>query len=223
MSVTQRTFETPHISHLSRHIVEQNVQSNARIPESSWNRQNPAEPGRNPGRNKTCTYLRPEMQTRLALVFLTSAFAAADDGFNLVMLDSATFPKAKCLDGSQGGFYLRNGSPSTWLIELEGGGWCTSLEDCASRAKGAIGSSQHWPPSGCPGMDGGSNGMLSNDASKNPHFYNATAVHMNVRRPNRNLKKKKIRSPNILLPYAHLFFSTAMAPHSPQPPKTPPW
>ena len=54
-----------------------------------------------------------------------------------------------------------------------------SLNDCAGRAMGAIGSSKSWPPTGCPGMDGGSNGMLSNDCATNPHFCNATGVHLN--------------------------------------------
>ena len=74
---------------------------------------------------------------------------------------------------------MREGSMDTWMIELEGGGWCVSLEDCASRAKTDIGSSAKWPPTGCPGMDGGSNGMLSSDCTVNPHFCNATKIHSN--------------------------------------------
>ena len=114
----------------------------------------------------------------------TVTAAAVDDGFVLQML---TDSNAKCLDGSQGGFYYRPGSASTfgdefgvntWIIELEGGGWCSSLSDCAGRSKSAIGSSKSWPKTGIPGMDGGANGMLSSDCSIN-RFCNASKVHYN--------------------------------------------
>ena len=101
------------------------------------------------------------------------------DGFSLTLLDD---PNALCLDGSPGGFYRRPGvgdGAAVWLIEMEGGGWCTSVEDCKNRAKTDIGSSKKWPSTGCPGMDGGSNGMLSNDCETNPHFCNSTGIHMN--------------------------------------------
>ena len=110
------------------------------------------------------------------LPFLLSALG--DDGFHLTLL---TDPSAVCLDGSPSGFYFRGGvgaGASTWLLEMEGGGWCVSPADCQGRAKTAIGSSKSWPPAGCPGMDGGSNGMLSNDCATSP-FCNSTAVHMN--------------------------------------------
>jgi len=116
------------------------------------------------------------MAFRAILLAALPAAALANDGF---MLNLLTNPAAQCLDGTQGGFYLRAGSPDTWLLEMEGGGWCTSLADCASRARTAIGSSKGWPAQGCPGMDGGSNGMLSNDCGSNPHFCNATGVHLN--------------------------------------------
>ena len=89
------------------------------------------------------------------------------DGFALHML---TDSKAVCLDGSQGGFYYRPGSNSsfgdefgenTWIIEIEGGGWCNSTIDCLARSKGPVGTSKYWPAHGIPGMDGGANGMLS--------------------------------------------------------------
>lgn len=105
--------------------------------------------------------------------------AAADDGFVLHMLDAST--GGLCLDGTPGGFYLRPGigaDANKFLIENEGGGWCTSTEDCYQRSLTAIGSSRTWPPSGCPGMDGGANGMFSSDCSINP-FCNYTMVHLN--------------------------------------------
>jgi len=110
--------------------------------------------------------------------------ASADDGFALTLLSA---PGAVCLDGTRAGFYLRPGSPSsfgpaygadTWIIELEGGGWCVSLADCLARAKTDIGSSASWPAVGVPGMDGGANGMLSGDCSVNK-WCNASKVHIN--------------------------------------------
>lgn len=101
-----------------------------------------------------------------------------DDGFGLHLL---TDPRAVCLDGSPGGFYLRPGrgdDANNFIVENEGGGWCVSAQDCLSRLETALGSSKGWPPRGCPGMDGGSNGMLSSDCSINP-FCNYSMVHLN--------------------------------------------
>ena len=112
------------------------------------------------------------------LALATRAAASGDDGFVLQLLAD---PAALCLDGSAGGFYFRPGqgaASSTWVIELEGGGWCTSLSDCQSRAATDIGSSKSWPATGCPGMDGGSNGMLSSNCAVNP-LCNATMAHFN--------------------------------------------
>lgn len=109
-----------------------------------------------------------------------AAFAWKDpgDGFMLRMLSADS--GALCLDGSPGGYYSRPGSDaSTFIIELEGGGWCVSLEDCYGRSKTAIGSSKSWPASGSPGMDGGSHGLFSNNCTINPHFCNSNMIHMN--------------------------------------------
>jgi hypothetical protein len=51
-------------------------------------------------------------------------------------LDLATFPDARCNDGSPGIFYARpstNPDSATWVIQLQGGGSCDSAEDCAAR------------------------------------------------------------------------------------------
>ena len=102
--------------------------------------------------------------------------AAAGDGFVLQRFNADS--EAKCLDGTPGGYYVRNGTASSWMIEMEGGGWCYTAEDCLARSKTAIGSSNTWPETGCPSMDGGSNGMFSNNCTIS-RFCNWTAVHMN--------------------------------------------
>jgi hypothetical protein len=41
--------------------------------------------------------------------------------------------KAVCNDGSPSAYYFLDGDPSTWLIYLEGGGWCYDEPTCSSR------------------------------------------------------------------------------------------
>jgi len=104
--------------------------------------------------------------------------ASADGPYTLELLDPAS--GALCLDGSPGGFYHRAASPDVWVLEQEGGGWCWGDSDCLDRSRGDIGSSRHWPRAGgVPGMDGGSRGMFSGSAVSNPHFFNATRIHLN--------------------------------------------
>jgi hypothetical protein len=108
-----------------------------------------------------------------------SSVAAAEpssDGFKLRLLTED--PLAVCLDGSPSGFYLRKGTVQSWVVELEGGGWCVDEADCLSRASTDIGSSKNWLAQGCPSMDGGSDGMLSDDCAVSP-LCNWTAVHAN--------------------------------------------
>jgi len=40
-----------------------------------------------------------------------------------VLLDD---PDALCLDGSPGAYYVGEGSPTKFLLNFEGGGWCGS-------------------------------------------------------------------------------------------------
>jgi len=106
--------------------------------------------------------------------------ADLDDGFELQML--APESGALCLDGTPGGFYFRPGDgdgSSSWLVHFEGGGWCISDEDCLARSKTDIGSSKNWPSRGLPSMDGGAHGILSNNPTINPDFYNWNMVHVN--------------------------------------------
>lgn len=42
--------------------------------------------------------------------------------------------------GSTPGVYVRTGAASNkWKIHIQGGGWCTSIADCANRAKSLLG------------------------------------------------------------------------------------
>ena len=64
--------------------------------------------------------------------------------YHKIVLDD---PTAKCLDGSQGAYYIWPGDPKKVLLFFEGGGWCGSddlsstIESCYQRSKTDLGSS----------------------------------------------------------------------------------
>jgi hypothetical protein len=77
---------------------------------------------------------------------------------------------AVCLDGSPPGYHLQPGSGAgsrSWLIHLEGGGWCDTVRSCANRSTSHLGSSKF--------MEKQINftGILSDDPALNP----GTRVH----------------------------------------------
>ncbi|KFK38328.1 hypothetical protein AALP_AA3G100000 [Arabis alpina] len=95
---------------------------------------------------------------------------------DLVKLKLSSKAKEKgafCLDGSLPGYHFRNGSGSgskSWLLHLEGGGWCNSIASCSSRAMTKLGSSNYFE------HEVAFQGVLSNDPSQNPEFYNWNRV-----------------------------------------------
>lgn len=60
-------------------------------------------------------------------------------------------PTAKCLDGSQGVYYLSKGDPQKVLVHLQGGAWCGDIDPtktlykCYERSKTVLGSSKDYP------------------------------------------------------------------------------
>lgn len=95
------------------------------------------------------------------------------------MLDA---PGAVCLDGSPGAYYYRAGfgdGARKWYVHFEGGGWCTTLEECAGRAKEMLGSSKTYPDQQVPYQDRGyfnastiQATYFSTDRTVNPQMYN---------------------------------------------------
>ncbi|QDZ20223.1 pectin acetylesterase [Chloropicon primus] len=82
--------------------------------------------------------------------------------------------EAVCLDGSPAGYWFREGwgdGKDKWLVHLEGGGACYSMEDCYERSKTVLGSSKRWPTEQTRGEP-----IFSTDSAKNPDFYNWNAV-----------------------------------------------
>ncbi|KAH9325111.1 hypothetical protein KI387_005289, partial [Taxus chinensis] len=65
---------------------------------------------------------------------------------NLTLVETAASKGAFCLDGSPPGYHLDRGFGSgsnSWLIHLEGGGWCNNLESCYMRKSTRLGSSHY--------------------------------------------------------------------------------
>ncbi|KAI4351726.1 hypothetical protein L6164_006052 [Bauhinia variegata] len=82
---------------------------------------------------------------------------------------------ALCLDGSLPAYHLHKGfgaGANNWLLQFEGGGWCNDIQSCLERAKTRHGSSRYmnrWEVF---------SGILSNNASLNPDFYNWNRVKL---------------------------------------------
>jgi hypothetical protein len=56
------------------------------------------------------------------LYFLLTYEGKMGTTFDLILLDN---PHAKCLDGSQGAYYIsKSGDPKKFYLYFEGGGWC---------------------------------------------------------------------------------------------------
>ena len=62
---------------------------------------------------------------------------------------------------------------SSWILYLQGGGWCYDEAECAVRSTTNLGSSKDWKPNAT------FNGILSEDATVNPDFYNWNIVYVN--------------------------------------------
>ena len=96
------------------------------------------------------------MTTRLLALLLTGtaeAVLAASSWDRVMLTDAAAKQGAVCLDGSPGGYFIQRGDPKRWILFMQGGGWCSSADDCAARAFGApgkpghpwLGGSRAWP------------------------------------------------------------------------------
>ncbi|KAL0699269.1 hypothetical protein Bca4012_055391 [Brassica carinata] len=95
---------------------------------------------------------------------------------NLVKLKLSSTAEERgafCLDGSLPGYHFDKGSGSgskSWLIHLEGGGWCNTIASCSARAMTRLGSSNHFE------NEVEFPGVLSSDPSQNPDFFNWNRV-----------------------------------------------
>ncbi|KAK4742745.1 hypothetical protein SAY87_000746 [Trapa incisa] len=92
-------------------------------------------------------------------------------GLNLIY--GAAAKGAVCLDGSLPAYHLHRGYGSgtnSWLIQLEGGGWCDTIRNCVYRKKTHRGSSKYME------KEIEFTGILSNRPDENPDFFNWNRV-----------------------------------------------
>ncbi|GAA0145769.1 hypothetical protein LIER_05888 [Lithospermum erythrorhizon] len=88
-------------------------------------------------------------------------------------IQGAAAKGAVCLDGTLPGYNFHPGfgtGANSWLVYLEGGGWCNDIKSCLERKGGPLGSSIH--------MEKPYNftGILTNKAQENPDFFNWNKV-----------------------------------------------
>lgn len=83
---------------------------------------------------------------------------------------------ALCIDGSVAGFHGRNGSKTSLLISLPGGGWCWDGPTCSNRAQTTLGSMTKYIEARGHTLHVGPVGEMSALPSGNPYFWNFTAV-----------------------------------------------
>ncbi|GAA0144946.1 hypothetical protein LIER_36040 [Lithospermum erythrorhizon] len=91
----------------------------------------------------------------------------------LTLIPRAAAKGAVCLDGTLPGYHFHRGYGSganSWLVELEGGGWCNSIRACVYRKKTRRGSSSYME------KELAFTGILSNKAEENPDFFNWNRV-----------------------------------------------
>lgn len=91
----------------------------------------------------------------------------------MTLVSNAAAQGAVCLDGSLPAYHLDRGFGSgtpNWLLQFEGGGWCNDVESCLERANTRRGSTRYMNK-----LESFS-GILSNNASENPDFYNWNKV-----------------------------------------------
>ncbi|PKA56619.1 hypothetical protein AXF42_Ash012749 [Apostasia shenzhenica] len=91
----------------------------------------------------------------------------------LTLIQSAAAKGAVCIDGSLPGYHLHRGygaGANSWIVQLEGGGWCNDINTCLYRKKSRRGSSYYMEKQ-LPFI-----GILSNKPEENPNFYNWNRV-----------------------------------------------
>ncbi|KAL1558145.1 [Wnt protein] O-palmitoleoyl-L-serine hydrolase [Salvia divinorum] len=94
---------------------------------------------------------------------------------NYTRLETAVATGAVCLDGSPPAYAYVEGygsGSSNWMVYLEGGGWCFSLENCINRSQSFLGSSKYE----FIGNTVNFTGILDSDSGYNQYFYNWNKV-----------------------------------------------
>ncbi|KAG2239688.1 hypothetical protein Bca52824_091527 [Brassica carinata] len=110
----------------------------------------------------------------LVLVVCLLAILKAEGLFvNITFVRNAVARGAVCLDGSPPAYHLHRGSGTginSWIIQLEGGGWCNNVTNCLIRMHTRLGSSKKMVENLA------FSAILSNKKQYNPDFYNWNRV-----------------------------------------------
>jgi hypothetical protein len=107
---------------------------------------------------------------------------AAPTPYTKFTFDAGAWPLAQCLDGGPGAVYVRPpltpAGATRFKIFFQGGGWCTSHEDCYARSRTDLGSTAALPATAADpaGYCGAS--FLSQDASLNPATADFTSIYV---------------------------------------------
>ncbi|KAK4424483.1 Pectin acetylesterase 10 [Sesamum alatum] len=126
------------------------------------------------GKNSSDSSLLESMSF-LESVYGVSAAAVPPNALmvGLTLVQGAAAKGAVCLDGTLPGYHLHRGfgtGANSWLIQLEGGGWCNNLRSCIYRKTTHRGSSKYFEKL-IPFT-----GILSNKPEENPDFFNWNRV-----------------------------------------------
>ncbi|KAL3361587.1 hypothetical protein AABB24_014453 [Solanum stoloniferum] len=112
----------------------------------------------------------------LAVVCTSHVLGAEDDLYvNITILESATAQGGVCLNGSPPAYHLHRGHGTglrSWIIHLDGGGWCNSISDCLNRSATFLGSTKMMYQQGFFA------GILHNTSKHNPEFHNWNRVRV---------------------------------------------
>ena len=109
---------------------------------------------------------------------ISTGYRIEDPLYQVIMTQEAETNGAYCLDGSVPDFYYRSGSGdgiNKFIIYLQGGGWCGSIENCVQRSGTYLGSSKFngafaYPSYFAP--------YLSSNQSLNPLTYNWNTIYV---------------------------------------------
>mmetsp|Transcript_21245 Transcript_21245/g.50337 ORF Transcript_21245/g.50337 Transcript_21245/m.50337 type:complete len:526 (-) Transcript_21245:25-1602(-) len=84
----------------------------------------------------------------------------------------------RCLDGSMADFYYKPGpgESTTWIIYMEGGGFCSTKAECQMRATSVLGTSTRGPT-----QKAGLGGLFCSNEAANPGFSNAHKLYIPYR------------------------------------------
>ncbi|KAH0721632.1 hypothetical protein KY284_006662 [Solanum tuberosum] len=105
--------------------------------------------------------------------YSNNSMTTPNDLIPFTPLSNAQQKSAFCLDGSLPGYHLQKGFGSgsdKWVLHIEGGGWCNSIETCSFRQTTKLGSSRFME------HEVQFFGILSSDPSQNPDFFDWNKV-----------------------------------------------